>query len=1101
MHAPTIRGKRRSGPAAFAAAVLAAAVALGGGLEPRPAAAEPAAETSEAFTEAPPSTTVTLITGDRVVFDSANPDIEPRVLPAEGREDLDFHILRHDGHLYVIPGDAQRLVDGGLLDRRLFDAAGLADAGYDDARTEWVPLMLTGGAAPGIAAASVEGTDVDVAAVPKEEAAQAWDDLTDGEADRTLADGLTGVWLDGRRELQLDESVPRIGAPEAWEAGFTGAGVTVAVLDSGVDAAHPDLADRITETRDFTGTGIDDEIGHGTHVASTISGTGAAGGSAYRGVAPGADLLVGKVCTDDGCTDSAILAGMQWAAESGADIVNLSLGGPDTPRLDPLEQAVDSLSDRYGTLFVVAAGNNGNDAPVDSPGSADAALTVGAVDGEDLLADFSSVGRTGDSGFKPDLTAPGVDITAARAADTWNGEPVDDRYITSSGTSMATPHVAGAAALLLQQHPDWTGAQVKAVLMGSAEPADGIGAFGQGAGRVDVAQAAAQSVYAEPASVSAGLATWPHGDDEPFVRQVTYRNTGDTEITLDLSLASQGPDGAAAPAGMFGLDRDAVTVPAGGDAAVTVTVDTAVEGPDGRYGAYLTATGDGVTVTTPVAVDREPERYGITVEALDREGAAADYGSVALLNLETGELLHLGLEGGPATVRVPPGEYHLDALFRFGPGGANMIRPLLEVTEDTEVTFDARDAGTAEFSFDHEGVVPKGLSEQYARAWAGGDFGRDVVVVNPANFYMGGTGEPVPDGELAVAIDGLWGIPGAAGDFSASPVLYQPVVLEYGQMPAGVQRHFRDEDMARIDADYRENTVAETAVQSWVAETPEGRRFYQSVAVAAPLQRTEFLTVVPGGRWRSEYSEADLDVPEGEPYRYYFLMDSFRDYEAGEAYAESWNAAVIGPGMPADGDLAFAERIGDQIGVSVPLFADAGSGRWGLTTLDSARTALYADGELVGESDSPGSGVFDVPAAAAEYRLETEAVRDGYAELSTRVAVAWEFASAHADGTTALPLMAVKLAPRGLDADNAADDRWTVVDLAVETRDGPVGDVEPTLEVSFDDGETWKAVDVCDFRASVRHPRGEGFVSLRATAEDADGNRVVQEVVRAYRYR
>ena len=112
--------------------------------------------------------------------------------------------------------------------------------------------------------------------------------------------------------------MPQIGAPAAWQAGFDGTGVTVGVLDTGIDASHPDFAGQLAEVRDFTG-GNDpsDAVGHGTHVASTIAGSGAASGGRYRGVAPGAKLLVGKVCATNECQDSDIIAGMEWARAAG----------------------------------------------------------------------------------------------------------------------------------------------------------------------------------------------------------------------------------------------------------------------------------------------------------------------------------------------------------------------------------------------------------------------------------------------------------------------------------------------------------------------------------------------------------------------------------------------------------------------------------------------------------------------------------------------------------------------------------------------------------------------------------------------------------------
>src|SRR5262249_11006020 len=147
----------------------------------------------------------------------------------------------------------------------------------------------------------------------------------------------------------------------AWARGLTGQGVVVAVLDSGIDASHPDLAGKVVDAETFIddGLGTSDVFGHATHVASIIAGTGAASGGQFRGVAPDAQLLSGRVWDSGGfCPESAILAGVAWAAiDQHAPIINLSLGGLDSPGQDPLEDAINQLSAQYGTLFVVAAGN------------------------------------------------------------------------------------------------------------------------------------------------------------------------------------------------------------------------------------------------------------------------------------------------------------------------------------------------------------------------------------------------------------------------------------------------------------------------------------------------------------------------------------------------------------------------------------------------------------------------------------------------------------------------------------------------------------------------------------------------------------------------
>jgi Subtilase family len=123
------------------------------------------------------------------------------------------------------------------------------------------------------------------------------------------------VWLDGKKRLTLDRSVPQIGASAAWRAGLTGTGVKVAVLDSGYDPTHPDLKDLVIASKNFSAEpDIVDHVGHGTHVASTIAGAGAASGGEYQGVAPGAQLMIGKVCEESGCQESAMLG--EWTFRS-----------------------------------------------------------------------------------------------------------------------------------------------------------------------------------------------------------------------------------------------------------------------------------------------------------------------------------------------------------------------------------------------------------------------------------------------------------------------------------------------------------------------------------------------------------------------------------------------------------------------------------------------------------------------------------------------------------------------------------------------------------------------------------------------------------------
>lgn len=584
---------------------------------------------------------IPLITGDRIAVDAKGTVVS--AMPAKGREDIPIRVESAGGHVFAMPDDARSLVQSGRLDRSLFDITTLSTPDYtkrDDLRL--IVMYDQGRQAARTALRSTAGAEVqrtlpsvnaDAISAPATGATELWSALTNGSADtakRTVAPGIASVWLDGAVHASLDKSVPQIGGPEAWAAGYDGTGTKIAVLDTGIDTTHPDLAGQVVAEHNFSKSpNTGDAYGHGTHVASIAAGTGAKSGGKYKGVAPGASLLNVKVLDDNGSGDfSQIIAGMEWAAAQKADVANLSLGSYDSSEIDPMEEAVNRLSAESGTLFVVASGNNGleGDGTVNTPGSADAALTVGAVDKQDQLASFSSIGpRVGDGGIKPDLTAPGVDIGAAAAHDSKmaeEGKPVADGYVALSGTSMASPHVAGAAAILAQQHPDWTGDDLKQALIASTTPGE-YTAFQQGSGRVDLRTAIKQTVLPREASLSFGLVQWPHTDDQPISKALTYRNTGGSPVTLTVTANATGPDGSPAPSGMFTADSQ-VTVPAYGEKTVNVTVDPRIAGSaTGAYTGRITAVGDGQTVGTAMAVELESEMYNVTLKVLDREGKPA----------------------------------------------------------------------------------------------------------------------------------------------------------------------------------------------------------------------------------------------------------------------------------------------------------------------------------------------------------------------------------------------------------------------------------------------------------------------------------------------
>ncbi|WP_433132396.1 S8 family serine peptidase [Micromonospora sp. CA-240977] len=651
---------------------------------------------------------ITLITGDQVDLLQAAPGrVTASVRPGPGRNRITFQTVQVDGGLRVLPSDVMPYLSAGVLDPDLFDVQELAANGYGDAAQGNLPLIVRyqepaagrvrplAGATDARPLTSINGAALRIG---KGDLGGLWSTLAGTPTTRTataaprLGSGIARIWLDGKVHSTLEHSVPQIGAPIAWAAGRDGAGVKVAVLDTGVDATHPDLAGRIAEARDFSASGsARDGHGHGTHVASTIAGSGAASSGLRKGVAPGAQLLIGKVLDDGGSGyDSSIIAGMEWAAHSGAKVVSMSLGGSATDGTDPMSQAVNDLTAETGALFVVAAGNEGAARTVGAPGAAAAALTVGAVDRDDNLAEFSSRGpRLGDNGLKPEITAPGVGIVAARAAGTTMGTPVGDAYTTASGTSMATPHVAGAAAILAQEHPDWPAAKLKDALVSTTKANPALTVFEQGAGRVDVARALGQRVYASGTADFGRLST----GGATAERVVTYTNGTTAPQTLRLALELRNLDTRAAETDGVAPGSAEVTVPAGGSVAVPLRADPA-KLDRGLHSGWLVATGaDGVAVRTAVALTLSAPLHIVTVRALDMQGQPG-LASVLTLFGEQPESDWLGWVGGEVHIQVEEGPYLVEALIEHGAPLDEQITlvtdPELLVDRDLTVVLDPR---------------------------------------------------------------------------------------------------------------------------------------------------------------------------------------------------------------------------------------------------------------------------------------------------------------------------------------------------------------------------------------------------------------------------
>ncbi|KIF69158.1 peptidase [Streptomyces sp. AcH 505] len=722
------------------------------------------------------SHTVTLVTGDKVrVSEDSSGRGSATVLPREDGTQPLVQTRQSGDDLYVYPEGAAAAIAFGRVDDELFNVTGLIRQGYDDAHATSIPLIATYDTPAGSVARELpvtprgarRGAVLDAIGgvalkADKTKAADFWADVTSPR--NRAASQLKKVWLDGQVTSLMDQSAKQVNAPQAWAAGYDGKGTKVAVLDTGADLEHPDLQGRVAATENFTDSDtVEDRQGHGTHTASTVGGSGAASDGKEKGVAPGTDLMIGKVLNDSGSgLESWIIAGMQWAVDQKADVVSMSLGDPGLlDCTDPMSQATEELAHSKDTLFVIAAGNAGpGDNTVSSPGCAPSVLTVGAVDSADATASFSSRGPVLDAHtLKPEIAAPGVDILAANMG----GRGVY-AYQTMSGTSMATPHVAGAAAILKERHPDWSAQQLKAALVSSARTDIPGDVRETGGGRLDVEAAIGQSVVGAPA-IQGGSFNWPQDKSDRTSVDVPYTNFTGKPLKLNLSVGRvTGNDGTTVRSAVAKLGKSSVTVPAGATVKVPLAVDPVARLANGQYGdvtGRVLATGaGGVSVSTPFALYVQPTTVTLRVKLVDRTGKpAAGSSSLDVIGTDTATGESRFNEGATDQVfQLRPGAYFLSS-FVVSPdttdatgqqvGSVSYLgRPQVDLKRDTTLVLDARKAHRISVRTDRPSEV-RTTTLNFARSWdnqwlhAGSVSGGRLV-----KDYYADVQDPAEDGEF-----------------------------------------------------------------------------------------------------------------------------------------------------------------------------------------------------------------------------------------------------------------------------------------------------------------------------------------------------------------
>jgi hypothetical protein len=613
---------------------------------------------------------------------------------------------------------------------------------------------------------------------------------------------------------------------------------------------------------------------------------------------------------------------------------------------------------------------------------------------------------------------------------------------------------------------------------------------------VDVEASFALALRAEPSTLGLPRALWPHDDDAPVTRTVTYTNDGATSLTLALRVEGRGPNGMSLPADLVTFSPSTLTIAPGATATAQVTVDTRVDTPDGVYSGALIADTNGQTFTVPFAVERESESYDVRVSHIGANGLPTPSYLTTFLSADAFESYRVPAGPGEATIRLPVGRYAMDATI-FGTPAALFHQSLLAVNGPTHLTLDVRNATVVEVQDPVANALGNWTAFSRVQQMSWGVSSMTLFSFAKLALATQTLGEPSADYSSMLHVEWL-----GEGSGNERPV-YSGAWVARGKLISDPTLPMPLKRSSTVRTTYgNAASTATTGISGTAPSIPESFGTFTPLSpLTLPVERKEiFYSADDTVRWSALF---EADLPQGN--LAHFESGPMR-LLPGRYSVTRWNEPPFAPALPGEEPSeSWAYRSGNLFILSIPLFGDRG-GHAGF--IGDTKLELFANGQKIGETVQQAPiyiAAFGVSPERTTYRLQASSSQNSIG-LSSNVTAAWTFTSElDSSGSVAqLPFLNLRLDPR-LNAQGQAY-RGAPYAIPIDARQlGKAGHAELkalSVEASYDDGQTWHRTFVKregkQWIAVLTHPKTASYVSLRAVASDFRGNALEQTIVRAY---